>query len=110
MQIAKRLGIADQCCPRLANVPDDKWDEAIDNLHREAYEKWALMKEIVPLHPPSWEEFLKKPVFRWEVKEPYYTYKNAIEAARIPFRERNRVKSSFILEKSPQVQSQFRKY
>jgi len=33
VQLAKRLGIADQCAPRLANVPDDKWDEAIDNLH-----------------------------------------------------------------------------
>jgi anaerobic dimethyl sulfoxide reductase subunit A len=85
VQIAKRLGIAELCAPRLAHVPDDKWDEAIDNLHREAYEKWALRKEISPLNPPSWNEFQKKPVFRWEVKEPYYTYKNAIERGENPF-------------------------
>ena len=85
VQIAKRLSIADQCCPRLANVPDDKWDETIDNLHREAYEKWVLKKEIAPLNPPGWDEFQKKPVFRWEVQEPYYTYKNAIERGENPF-------------------------
>ena len=86
VQLAKRLGIADQCAPRLANVPDDKWDEAIDNLHREAYEKWMLREEIAPLNPPIWEEFLKKPVFRWEVKDPYYTYKNAILRGENPFK------------------------
>jgi anaerobic dimethyl sulfoxide reductase subunit A len=86
VQLAKRLGIADLCAPRLANVPDDKWDEAIDNLHREAYEKWMLREEIAPLNPPSWEEFLKKPVFRWVVKDPYYTYKNAILRGENPFK------------------------
>ena len=85
VQIAKRLGIAEQCAPRLVDVPDDKWDEAVDNLHREAYEKWRLKKEIVPLHPPDWEEFMKKPVFRWDIKEPYYTYKNAVERGENPF-------------------------
>ena len=43
------------------------------------------MKEIVPLNPPSWEEFQKKPVFRWEVKEPNYTYKSAIGRGENPF-------------------------
>ncbi len=86
VQIAKRLGIAEQYSPRLANVPDDKWDETIENLHREAYEKWALREEIDPLKPPSWEEFQKKPIFRWGVNEPYYTYKKAIEHGENPFK------------------------
>jgi anaerobic selenocysteine-containing dehydrogenase len=86
VQIAKRLGIAGQYSPRLADVPDDKWDETIENLHREAYEKWALSKEIAPLNPPSWEDFQKKPVFRWQVDEPYYTYKNAILRGENPFK------------------------
>ena len=85
VQIAKRLGFAEQFAPRLANVPDDKWDEAVDELHHEAYDKWRIRKEIAPLHPPDWEEFQKKPVFRWEDKEPYYTYKNAIERGENPF-------------------------
>jgi anaerobic dimethyl sulfoxide reductase subunit A len=85
LQIAKRLGIAEQFSPRLADVPDDKWDETVEGLHREAYEKWALREEITPLNPPSWEEFQKKPVFRWEIKEPYYTYKNDIEHGENPF-------------------------
>ena len=86
VQIAKKLGIAEQYSPRLANVPDDKWDETIEDLHREAYQKWTLMEEIAPLKPPSWEEFQKKPVFRWQVKEPYYTYKKAIEHGENPFK------------------------
>jgi anaerobic dimethyl sulfoxide reductase subunit A len=85
VQIAKRLGIAEQCAPRLGNVPDEQWDENIDNLHREAYEKWRLRKEIIPLHPPTWDEFMKKPVFRWDITEPYYTYKNAVERGENPF-------------------------
>jgi anaerobic dimethyl sulfoxide reductase subunit A len=87
LQIAKRLGIAEQYSPCLANVPDDKWDEAVEALHREAYEKWALMKEVAPLRPPSWQEFQKKPIFRWEIKEPNYTYKDTIERGENPFKD-----------------------
>ena len=76
IQLAKRLGIADEYSPRLANVPDDKWDEVMEELHQEAYEKWASRKEVMPLRPPSWQEFQKNPVFRWEIKEPKYPYKS----------------------------------
>jgi anaerobic dimethyl sulfoxide reductase subunit A len=86
LQIAKRLGIAELYNPLMANVPDDKWDEALEDLHREAYQKWALMPEVALLNPPSWEEFQKKPVFRWEVKEPNYTYKTTIERGENPFK------------------------
>jgi anaerobic dimethyl sulfoxide reductase subunit A len=86
LQIAKRLGIGEQYSPRLADVPDDKWDETIENLHRQAYEKWAVMREIAPLHPPTWEEFQKKPVFRWEIDEPNYSYKKTIERGGNPFK------------------------
>jgi anaerobic dimethyl sulfoxide reductase subunit A len=86
LQIAKRLGIAEEYSPRLVNVPDDKWDETVENLHREAYEKWALRKDVAPLRPPTWEEFQKKPVFRWEAKEINYTYKKTIERGENPFK------------------------
>jgi len=86
LQIAKRLGIAEQFSPRMANIPDDKWDEAVEALHREAYEKWALLQEVAPLNPPSWKEFQKKPVFRWEIKEPNYTYKAVLERGENPFK------------------------
>jgi anaerobic dimethyl sulfoxide reductase subunit A len=75
VQIAKRLGIAEMAYPRLANVSDDHWDEVIEDLHREAYEIWAAREEIAPLSPPNWEEFQKKPVFRWEIKNPYHSFK-----------------------------------
>jgi anaerobic dimethyl sulfoxide reductase subunit A len=76
VQIARRLGIAELAFPRMANVPDEKWDEVIEDLHREAYEKWVKRKDIAPLSPPGWEEFLKKPVFRWKIKDPHHPFKN----------------------------------
>ena len=85
VQIAKRLGIAEQYHPLMANIPDTKWDETVEDLHRDAYLKWASKEEIASLNPPSWEEFQKKPVFRWEVKESNYTYKKAIERGENPF-------------------------
>ncbi|MBN1227945.1 MAG: molybdopterin-dependent oxidoreductase [Deltaproteobacteria bacterium] len=86
VQIAKRLGIAELFSPRLADVPDEQWDEAIDELHREAYEKWAMSEKIAPLHPLSWEEFQKKPVFRWEIKDPYHAFKNELVSGKSPFK------------------------
>ena len=85
LQIAKRLGFADDYSPLLAHVPDDKWDETVEELHRQAYEQWLRRDDIIPLNPPGWEEFQKKPVFRWEVKEPNYTYKSTIERGENPF-------------------------
>jgi anaerobic dimethyl sulfoxide reductase subunit A len=85
VQIAKRLGMAELYNPRLANISDDQWDEAIEDLHQEAYERWAIREEIAPLNPPSWEEFQKKPVFRWEIKDPYYPFEKDLENGKNPF-------------------------
>ena len=98
LQIAKRLGIGEQYSPRLVNVPDDKWDETIESLHREAYEKWAMSEKIAPLSPPTWEEFQKKPVFRWQIDEPHYTYKNDIERGENPFKATESGKIEFFSE------------
>ena len=84
-ELARRLGFAEQYNPRLANVPEDKLEEAIEDLHREAYEQWALQEHIAPLSPPSWEEFQKNPVFRWPIKDPNYPYKYALAAGENPF-------------------------
>jgi len=84
-QVAKRLGIADMYNPRLAHVADDEWDEAIEELHREAYERWAGREDIAPSNPPSWEGFQKKPVFRCEMKDPYYPFKRDLDRGANPF-------------------------
>ncbi|MFH1646975.1 MAG: molybdopterin-dependent oxidoreductase, partial [Chloroflexota bacterium] len=75
VQMAKRLGMAEQYNPRLAHVTDDEWDEVIEGLHREAYDNWAGLKEIAPLDPPTWDAFQEKPVFRYEIKDPHYPFK-----------------------------------
>jgi len=85
-QVAKRLGIVEMYNPRMADVPDGKWDETIEDLHREAYEKWAAREDIAPLNPPSWEEFQNKPVFRYEIEAPYYPFKEDMEKGENPFR------------------------
>lgn len=84
-QIARRLGIAELYSPRLANVTDDKWDEVIEDLHREAYERWAMREDVVGLNPPSWEDFQKKPVFRYEIRDAYYPFKDEMDRAKNPF-------------------------
>ncbi len=95
VQIARRLGIAELYRPRLANVSDERWDEVIENLHQEAYQTWAARKDIAPLNPPGWEEFQEKPVFRWEIKEPYYSFKKELENGKNPFEETESGKIEF---------------
>ncbi|MDO8567755.1 MAG: molybdopterin-dependent oxidoreductase [Dehalococcoidales bacterium] len=86
VQIARRLGLAEQYSPRLANVSDRNWDDTIEALHKEAYGKWAVKSEIAALKPPTWEEFQKKPIFRYEIKEPYYPFKEDVQKGENPFR------------------------
>ncbi len=104
-QVARRLGIAELYNPRMANVPDDEWDEAIEELHKEAYDKWAMREEVVPLNPPSWEEFQTKPIFRYEIKDPYYPFKDIIERGESLFSGTKSGKMEFyskVLAKGPQ--------
>jgi len=103
-QIASRLGMAELYNPRLADVPDDRWDEAVEDLHREAYERWALSEDAALLVPPSWEEFQNKPVFRYEIKDPYYPFKGDLERGENPFQgtESGRIEFySKLLDKGP---------
>lgn len=104
-QIAKRLGIVEQYNPRLAEVPIEKWDETVEELHREAYEAWAAREDMAILNPPSWEEFQKKPVFRFRPKEPYYAFKDDIEKGANPFSGTQSGKVEFyseLLSKGPE--------
>ena len=84
-QIAKRLGIAELYNPRLAHVPDEEWDEAVEELHREAYERWADREDVSTFNPPGWEEFQRKPVFRYEIKDPGYPGKGHLDIGANPF-------------------------
>ncbi|MFB3812471.1 MAG: molybdopterin-dependent oxidoreductase [Terriglobales bacterium] len=86
-QIAKRLGIVEQFNPRMASVADKDWDDAVEAIYQEAYEQWAVSEPIAPLNPPTWDEFQKKPVFRFPLEgEPYHAFKYEVDAGRNPFR------------------------
>lgn len=88
-ELAKRLGIADKFNPRLADVPLDRWDDAVHELYHEAYDAWAAdptgMLEHLGIEPKPWDEFLKKPVVRIPIDEPFYPYKNYMEKGESPF-------------------------
>lgn len=104
-QIARRLGIANLFNPRMAHVPDEKWDDNIEDLHREAYEKWIQRPEIRSLNPPGWGDFQNKPIFRWDFKDAarqlqkdhdiHYPFKEEIENGKNPFRETGSGKIEF---------------
>jgi anaerobic dimethyl sulfoxide reductase subunit A len=69
----------------MANVSEDQWDETVEELHREAYEKWAGAEDSVAMNPPTWEEFQKKPIFRYEIKDPHFPFKEEVEKGESPF-------------------------
>jgi anaerobic dimethyl sulfoxide reductase subunit A len=97
-QIARRLGIAEFYSPRLAQVSDDNWDDVIEDLHREAYEKWTELPQVASLNPVSWKEFQKKPVFRWEIKDPDYAWKSELSRGDNPVKGTASGKIQFYFE------------
>ena len=73
VQLAKRLGVAEQYNPRLADVVDDYpdgWNRRMEELLKEAYGKWAVRDDIAPRKPPEWEEFRKLPIYRVPFQGP----------------------------------------
>lgn len=99
VQIARRLGLAELFSPRMVHVSDVDWDDTIELLHKEAYEKWAVRKEVARLHPPSWDDFQKRSVFRWEMGAPQYPGQGDIEKGLNPFRGTPSGKIEFHSEK-----------
>jgi anaerobic dimethyl sulfoxide reductase subunit A len=71
-QLAKRFGVLDKEYPLLKDVLDDPkaFDQVYETVLKEAYETYAAKDDIKPFNPPSWDEFIKQPVFR----VPYVGY------------------------------------
>jgi anaerobic dimethyl sulfoxide reductase subunit A len=82
LEVAKRLGIAEKYHPRLADVSWENWDDAVDEIHKEAYEQWASRPEIAIQNPPTWEEFQEHPIWRYPADPPYYQYKGLQEGTK----------------------------
>lgn len=88
-QIANRLGIGEKYNPLLKDVPWDKWDEEVEKIYKKAYEEWAKDEygwlDSIGVKPKPWEEFLKEPVVRVPIDEPYHPYKSTVESGGNPF-------------------------
>ncbi len=72
IMLAKRFGVAEGYNPVLAGVfaQDEwdwkKWDSAIEASHKKAYEEWAKDPKVSARNPPTWEDFKKKPTWRYD--------------------------------------------
>jgi anaerobic dimethyl sulfoxide reductase subunit A len=89
-ELAKRLGIGEKYNPYLLDVSWEDWDDAVrERIYKPAYERWATDADgylaSIGVYPPSWEEFLKMPVVRVPIDDPFYPFKNCIEAGISPF-------------------------
>jgi anaerobic dimethyl sulfoxide reductase subunit A len=65
-RLAAKLGVGDQVNPRLQNVTDDQWDQAVEALYKEGYEYWTNrddVKKLVP-NPPTWEQLKRQGIIR----------------------------------------------
>lgn len=88
-QLAARLGIGDKFNPKLQGVAAEDWDAAVDDIYHEAYDKWAVEKADVlkklGIEPVPWDEFLKSPVVRVPIDEPFHAFKELQEVDANPF-------------------------
>jgi anaerobic dimethyl sulfoxide reductase subunit A len=88
IQVAKRLGFADQYNPRLKDVPVETWDENALKVHEDAWNTFVSNPDCQAVYGgplPTWEEFLKKPIIRVPVNDPHYSFKEEAESGRSPF-------------------------
>ncbi len=79
-EIAKRLGFVDEYCPRLKNVSWQDWDARVDDIYHEAYDKWLensgdYIKAVGGKAEP-WDDFLKCPVVRVPIDQPFHAFKD----------------------------------
>lgn len=99
-ELARRLGIEDQFCPRTKGTPWDEWDNRIDEIYHEAYDKWyAENKELMSCLGADikpWDEFLKMPIVRIPIEEPFHAFKEFEEIGENPFKHTPSGKFEFV--------------
>ncbi len=90
-ELAKRLGIGEKYNPKMLDVSWEDWDDAVrERIYKPAYETWAADElgalAYLGIEAKPWEEFLKDPVVRVPIEEPFYPFKNMMEMGLSPFR------------------------
>lgn len=114
-ELAKRLGIGEKYNPKLLDVSWEDWDDAVlDRIYRPAYEEWISEDngyiDLLNIERKPWKEFRKDPVVRVPIDEPFYPFKNVIEAGGSPFTTpSNKIEfSSSFLEKVDLTKTRWR--
>ena len=70
-EVANRLGIGDLFAPKIKDTPWEDFFPTMRELAKGSYENWMKLPEIVPMNPPTWEEFNKDPFFRFPIEGDY---------------------------------------
>jgi anaerobic dimethyl sulfoxide reductase subunit A len=82
-KLAKLLGVLDNYFPILNSYSYDTWDQMWVAMCKKAYETWAATDAAKALNPPSWDDFVKKPVMRWDnTGTPTFAFKSEIVDAK----------------------------
>ncbi|MGB9022566.1 MAG: molybdopterin dinucleotide binding domain-containing protein, partial [Candidatus Bathyarchaeia archaeon] len=75
LMLAKRAGVDQKYNPTMASILDKdewdvtKWNNALEEAHKKGYEQWREDPQVKSMNPPTWEEFKKKPVWRFDASE-----------------------------------------
>jgi anaerobic dimethyl sulfoxide reductase subunit A len=73
-EVAKRLGVADKYCAKMADVEWEDFDARLEDLARDAYDEWREYPEVKPLDPPTFDEFKELPYFIRPVEGDYHVW------------------------------------
>jgi anaerobic dimethyl sulfoxide reductase subunit A len=73
-EVANRLGIGDKFAPVLKDVAWEDMDDVLKELAHQKYDEWRQYPDIAPLNPPTWEEFLEKPIFIRPIEGDYWVW------------------------------------
>lgn len=78
-EIANRLGIGDLYAPAIKDLPYEEFDEKMKELAGIQFENWRKLPEIAPHNPPTWDKFVKEPIFRIPIDDYFVCLRDEFE-------------------------------
>lgn len=101
LQLAKRLGFGEKYASKLVDVTWDKFDATLEQLDKEAYERWAQREDVKALVDgtiPSWDEFRKTNLIKLKMAERpvYWAFKDQIEGGKPFFTDSGKIEFAIL--------------
>lgn len=73
-EVANRLGIGDRFAYKIKDTSWEDYDTTMTGFAADCYNLWRTMPNVEGLNPPTWEEWLKQPVFRTPITDDYWVW------------------------------------